>query len=230
MAELGVVETERGPAARGEAARGRSGGQADDTRRTRIVDAAIRILAEEGARALSHRAIDRATALPLGSTSNFFKTRRDILLAACERIVDLDLIDLGQAGPPARCLREELERVSAMVVRFMSPPNQDRARARLELYLAATRDTEIASVLATRWRAEITELTERGLLAIVPDVPPRTMELYRALLTGLLMRSALVPGGLRDPLHAEGFLLDLIPMFQPVPGASLAHNLEGDAS
>ncbi len=230
MAELGVVETDHRQAGRAEAARGRPGGQADDTRRTRIVDAAIRILAEEGARALSHRAIDRATALPLGSTSNFFKTRRDILLAACERIVDLDLDDLSHAGPPARRLTEELERVSAMVVRFMSPPNQDRARARLELYLAATRDSEIANVLATRWRREIIELTERGILAIVPDAPPRAMELYRALLTGLLMRSALVPGGLRDPLHAEGFLLDLIPLFQPGQGVSTGRNLNGDES
>ncbi|MFW0790744.1 TetR/AcrR family transcriptional regulator [Gordonia sp. CPCC 205333] len=54
------------------------------TRRETIADAAIRIIARDGVRALTHRAVDREAELPQGSTSYHAKTRRALL----ELIVD----------------------------------------------------------------------------------------------------------------------------------------------
>lgn len=188
-------------------------------RRTKIADTAIKILAEEGARALSHRAIDRAADLPEGSTSNFFKSRKDILVAACDRIVDLDLSDLehfSHDADAARSLREEMERVASILVVMMAPRNQNRARARLELYLAATRDPAILQIFTSRWRRRFAEFTERRLIASTRNPPARTMEIYRALLTGFLMRSALEPGGVKDPNEVRKMMTNLIPLFRVV--------------
>lgn len=53
-------------------------------RREAIADGGIRIIARDGVRALTHRAVDREAGMPQGSTSHYAKTR----LALVELIVD----------------------------------------------------------------------------------------------------------------------------------------------
>ncbi|MFJ4656487.1 TetR/AcrR family transcriptional regulator [Nocardia sp. NPDC088792] len=55
-------------------------------RRTSIVDSAIDLIAEQGLRALTHRALDTALELPAGSTSYYFRTKRALVEAIVERI------------------------------------------------------------------------------------------------------------------------------------------------
>jgi len=55
-------------------------------RRTLIVDAAIDVIATQGIRALTHRALDTAIDLPAGSTSYYFRTKRALIEAIAERI------------------------------------------------------------------------------------------------------------------------------------------------
>lgn len=55
-------------------------------RRPLITDHAIAALAKGGARALSHQAVDRAAGLATGSTSYYFRTRRDLVIATIGRI------------------------------------------------------------------------------------------------------------------------------------------------
>ena len=59
--------------------------------RTRqIGDAAIAVLAEHGARGLTHRAVDQAAGLPPGTTSNYARTRAALLTLTLARIDELD--------------------------------------------------------------------------------------------------------------------------------------------
>jgi len=59
--------------------------------RTRqIGDAAIAVLAEHGARGLTHRAVDQAAGLPPGTTSNYARTRAALLTLTLTRIDELD--------------------------------------------------------------------------------------------------------------------------------------------
>ena len=59
--------------------------------RTRQVgDAAIAVLAEHGARGLTHRAVDQAAGLPPGTTSNYARTRSALLGLTLARIAELD--------------------------------------------------------------------------------------------------------------------------------------------
>ncbi len=59
--------------------------------RTRqIGDAAIAVLADQGARGLTHRAVDQAAGLPPGTTSNYARTRAALLTLTLARIDELD--------------------------------------------------------------------------------------------------------------------------------------------
>ncbi|MBR7838823.1 TetR/AcrR family transcriptional regulator [Actinospica durhamensis] len=68
-----------------------------------VGDTAIAVLAAQGARGLTHRAVDRAADLPPGSTSNHARTREALLTCALARITELEAADAaalagGRAG------------------------------------------------------------------------------------------------------------------------------------
>lgn len=64
-----------------------------------IGDTAIEVLAAEGARGLTHRAVDRAAGLPPGSTSNHARTRAALLRSALKRITELEAADAAAFLP-----------------------------------------------------------------------------------------------------------------------------------
>jgi DNA-binding transcriptional regulator YbjK len=53
----------------------------------RILDAAIEVLGARGARHLTHRAVDLAAGLPLGSTSNRYRTRAALMVGVLRRML-----------------------------------------------------------------------------------------------------------------------------------------------
>lgn len=57
-------------------------------RRTAIADAALDVVARDGLRALTHRAIDATLDYPAGSTSYYFRTKSDLLAAVAARLVE----------------------------------------------------------------------------------------------------------------------------------------------
>ena len=59
-------------------------------RARQVADAAIAVLADHGARGLTHRAVDQAAGLPPGTTSNYARTREALLTLTLTRIAELD--------------------------------------------------------------------------------------------------------------------------------------------
>ena len=57
-------------------------------RRPLLADAAITILARDGSRGLTHRAVDREAHVPEGTTKNYYPTRHTILEAAAHRMAE----------------------------------------------------------------------------------------------------------------------------------------------
>ena len=80
---------------------------APSARTRQVGDAAIAVLAGQGARGLTHRAVDQAAGLPPGTTSNYARTRAALLTLALTRIAELDAADgasqaageSGSSGP-----------------------------------------------------------------------------------------------------------------------------------
>ncbi|MEV0298150.1 TetR family transcriptional regulator [Nocardia sp. NPDC050710] len=68
-------------------------------RRTRIIDAAIDLIATRGIRALTHRALDTALELPTGSASYYFRTKRALIEAVTDRITTRSREEFTTARP-----------------------------------------------------------------------------------------------------------------------------------
>lgn len=67
-------------------------------RRAVLADAAIDVVAEDGMRALTHRAVDARAGLPTGTTSAYFRTRQALLTALVRRLAELDRVELEALG------------------------------------------------------------------------------------------------------------------------------------
>jgi DNA-binding transcriptional regulator YbjK len=70
-------------------------GRPPNTDRPRIIaDAAVRLLAEDGSRSLTHRRVDRAAGLPVGTTVHYAPSRADLLLMAARKLNDISIAEL----------------------------------------------------------------------------------------------------------------------------------------
>jgi AcrR family transcriptional regulator len=74
-------------------------------RREALLDAVLRIVAEAGADAVTHRRVAEVAGLPLASTTYWFQSKEHLLTAALERAADHDIERLhgflGEAQKPA---------------------------------------------------------------------------------------------------------------------------------
>jgi AcrR family transcriptional regulator len=109
-------------------------------RARQVADAAIAVLAEHGARGLTHRAVDQAAGLSPGTTSNYARTREALLTLTLTRIAELDLAE-GAARVAGSGLADD---VAQMVHQWIIEPGRRRRfLARLELAFEATRRPEL---------------------------------------------------------------------------------------
>ncbi|MFD8701823.1 TetR/AcrR family transcriptional regulator [Kitasatospora sp. NPDC059648] len=120
-------------------------------RPTLIADAAIDLIADAGLRGLTHRAVDDASGLPAGSTSNLARTRAALLELVLVRIVERETADypaLAEGGLPGATLppRDLLVEVGAEAMFQALTSGRRLTLARLELALEATRRPELRSV------------------------------------------------------------------------------------
>lgn len=128
----------------------------NDERRAALVDAAIEVLAREGARGLTFRAVDAEASVPMGTASNYFANRDALFTQVGSRVYerlqpDEATIARQRAATPdregyTRLMRELVGRVSGFRTGYL---------ALLELRLEATRRPELRRVLTERVRADV---------------------------------------------------------------------------
>ncbi|BBZ52646.1 TetR family transcriptional regulator C-terminal domain-containing protein [Mycobacterium heidelbergense] len=165
-------------------------------RRRDLCDAAIQLLADDGAKGLSHLKVDRKAGVPDGTTSFYFRTRSALLRAAAERLAELDLASLqsvadgsggdGEGPTPSR--------LSQVVIQAGGEPQLSRTKARYELTMQATRDPALAAILQQAMEG-FTKLHREILVRLMPrgaELEPAVVEdLSNVTLTfinGLLLR------------------------------------------
>ena len=104
-----------------------------------VADAAVTVLAREGLRGLTHRAVDAEAGLPSGSTSNCFRSRSALLQAIVARLEELDLAAVTTGPQPDVTSMRALAAYLAGNVKVMTSRRHARAtRARLALLLDET--------------------------------------------------------------------------------------------
>jgi DNA-binding transcriptional regulator YbjK len=119
-----------------------------DQRRRELCDAAIQLLADDGAKGLSHLKVDGRAGVPDGTTSFYFRTRSALLHAVAERMVELDLAALQTVADSVGI--DDGSSASALakvVIQSGEEPQLSRTRARYEMTIQATRDPVIGATL-----------------------------------------------------------------------------------
>ncbi|WP_338700346.1 TetR family transcriptional regulator [Streptomyces sp. Q6] len=163
-------------------------------RRAALVDAAVEVLAAEGARGLTFRAVDTAAGVPIGTSSNYFASRDDLLRQIDgwlhQRLAPKpEIIEKLLARPRDRAL------VTAFMHDLMSRVQGDRTGflALLEMRLEAGRRPELRASLMTSLRGDldfgIAFNAESGLPGDAQDI---TL-LYLGML-GLILEQLTMPG------------------------------------
>jgi len=119
-----------------------------EQRRRDLCDAAIELLAADGARGVTHLRVDRRAGLPDGTTSFYYQTRAALLRGAIDRVIELDVADFTGALDATDDGKADslLSRLAEQAMRTAVEPERSRARARFELMMIASRDPELGAV------------------------------------------------------------------------------------
>jgi DNA-binding transcriptional regulator YbjK len=167
-------------------------------RRGVLLDAAIEVLAREGSRGLTLRAVDNEAAVPIGTASNYFSNRDELLTQAGARVYERLLPDddtlkeqmsgIHDHAKLIELMRETLGRVSAFGTGFL---------ALLELRLEATRRPELRAVLTERVRADMDANVSRHQEAGLPG-DATSVQLLQLALSWLILEQLTLPGILTD--------------------------------
>ncbi|MFB6620903.1 MULTISPECIES: TetR/AcrR family transcriptional regulator [unclassified Streptomyces] len=174
-------------------------------RRTALLDAAIQVLADEGARGLTFRAVDACAGVPAGTSSNYFRDRDQVLSEVADRIFvrltpEPGVMEDALLQTPSRALvfalmREVAQRLAAERTCYLGL---------FELRLEAVRRPELRTQLTKVLRRDLDANIRGHLDAAMPGDADTVRLLYFAL-TGLLFDHFTVPG-----LHGDRDLDDLI--------------------
>ncbi|VXB95879.1 TetR family transcriptional regulator [Microbacterium sp. 8M] len=146
------------------------------TTRERALEAAVRLVGEQGVRALTHARVDAAAGLPKGSTSNWFRTRDALIAGVLVWIAERERADLTAAMNPVEN-GEELIDVLTRLLEDVTGRHAARTRARYALFLetAAAPDAQ-PSMRDQRSQFESWTRDRLALLgAPEPDVAARAL-------------------------------------------------------
>ena len=172
---------------------GSDGPEIDDRIGNQLLDAASRVFAREGYEGTKILDIVREARLSTGAIYSRFRSKNDLLRAAVIR----STAALGHAGEGARRLGDVLSGSSALRRGALS----DSEAVRLEAYVTARREPEVAQALADaheRWHEAMLPLVEsaRADGSLRPDADPEAvLFLFRTLYLGVLLhRGSGLPG------------------------------------
>lgn len=167
-------------------------------RREALLDAVLEIVAEQGTDAVTHRRVAEVAALPLASTTYWFKSKEHLLTAALELAAERDIARLHEyvSAAPGRSGGLELA-----VGAILNPaePSRSSLITTYALLLEAARRPPLRA-LAQRWTAAYLE-TIGALLERAGSPNPRgDAELLLAAADGLIIEQ--LASGRSSDLHA----------------------------
>ncbi|MCG8917341.1 TetR family transcriptional regulator [Actinokineospora sp. PR83] len=168
-------------------------GKPNAERRAAIGDAALRVLAHGGGRALTHRAVDAEASLPPGSVSYYARTRQALVACAAESLFAQDAhvaeAALGRAADPATPERVAQD-LGAFVRLMTAEPHRHRVVARYELLAEAQRAPELAEQFRAQ-RSAFVDLARRALRRVGAPATGGDADALVSTLDGLLHRQVM---------------------------------------
>ena len=127
----------------------------------RVLEAAVELLGTEGLRALTHARVDTQAGIPSGSTSNYFRTRAQLLIGVNDWIAEHDLASADDIATAPQTPADLVEGL-AIGIEMLTGPHRVVTAARLTLFMEANHNPEIrASVSQTR------RVMERSIVTVM---------------------------------------------------------------
>jgi AcrR family transcriptional regulator len=163
-------------------------------RRAQLADAAIALLALTGVHGVTHRAVERHAGLPVGTASNYFRSREALLVAAAERVGELHYADMAAAVPAPAASGTAGKAADLIAGSLHAAATTHRARylAIFELRLESLRRPALAEALRGLLARSVAVTTghhaEQGL-----DIPPAAVPAMVALYGGALFTLVTAP-------------------------------------
>ncbi|AQY01281.1 TetR/AcrR family transcriptional regulator [Microbacterium foliorum] len=159
----------------------------NETRRRTIADAGLSVLATDGSRGLTHRAVDMVAGVPVGTTSNYFRSRDALIEGLVERIGERlapsdDDLARRSSEQPSRELFADYVRD---IVRRLTD-DRDVTLALFELRLESSRRPELAAILGAWQRAGFDADVAFNTAAGLPG-GRREIALFHYAIDGLLL-------------------------------------------
>ncbi|MFD1935520.1 TetR/AcrR family transcriptional regulator [Nonomuraea mangrovi] len=180
-----------------------------------LADTAMRLIDEVGLAGVTHRAIDAAAGVPVGTTSNYFRTRSALYEAIAHRILDQQLAAL-QAAPTTPPDRKDLVDSLTAAIDDGTGPARNRYLARFELSLEAARNPRLAALMR-ELRAVTLRIRTAQIRAVHPAATDEQLDALGSLLTGVTFDRITV--GVPE-MDTRALVQALIAGFLPAEGRS----------
>ncbi|WP_353944664.1 TetR family transcriptional regulator [Streptomyces sp. HUAS MG91] len=163
-------------------------------RRAALVDAAVEVLAAEGARGLTFRAVDTAAGVPTGTASNYF-TNRDDLLHQIDAWLHQRLAPDPDAVAELLARPRDRDLVTAFMHNLMDRVERDRTGflAMMEMRLEASRRPDLRASLMNSLRGDLDEAIAFHTQSELPGGPEEVTLLYLGM-RGLILEHLTMPG------------------------------------
>ncbi|NYG58314.1 DNA-binding transcriptional regulator YbjK [Nocardioides daedukensis] len=171
-------------------------------RRQQLLLAAMEVVAENGLRGLTHRAVDRKAGLPEGSCSGYLRTRSALQGALASFVAARLEDDVRRLADEIAHHGEDLAKAQAMTQSLFQQWLGAPALlvTKLELAMEGSRDQELASIFATS-RRELVEVVEETMALAGREHSDERAEALVAALDGVLL------GALQRPAEDQSAYL-----------------------
>ncbi len=141
------------------------------SRKDVVTDSAIAVVAEQGVRGLTHRAVDAMAELPVGSTSNVYRTRDALITGIMERIGELNARRLERLLDTAG--NDETTQLDAAVGLCMELLTTDRSRFYTSVMLGLDPALPTEAVAAKQANMDQVDAFVARLSGVEPDLAKR---------------------------------------------------------
>jgi DNA-binding transcriptional regulator YbjK len=166
-----------------------------NARRLLLLQTTLRLIADDGIDAVTHRSVAEAANVSLGSTTYWFKSRQEMLREALEHFARLEIETLNEHLDSVlgkRLSQRQLVNEFAELLMMQLGDQRWRTVAQYALLSEAARRPELEAV-CREW-SEAWELALSGLFESLGSTDPRLeAQMFLAMLDGLLLGQLATP-------------------------------------
>jgi DNA-binding transcriptional regulator YbjK len=174
-----------------------------------LLDAAVAVVAERGVGGATHRAIAARAGVPLSTTSYFFASLDELIVAALRAFATTSIAELeATAQAVAASTLSPMSAVTLLVDALVAEPRASTI-AQFEIYLEAARRSELQGEVR-KILAGFERLAESALVAVGARRPKQSARAFVAVADGFALQRLASPRGRRDTTALRDAMLDLL--------------------